>query len=46
MGQLGGSIYERRYAKFEKDSDTPTVVRHITRKDVHEAFGEFVIIDD
>lgn len=37
---------DEEYVKFEKDSDTPTIVRHITMKDVYEAFGGFVVIDD
>ena len=34
------------FIKFEKGSDAPTTVRHITMKDVYEAFGGFVVIDD
>lgn len=33
------------YVKFEKGSDTPTIVPHITMEDVYKAFGGFVVID-
>lgn len=33
------------YVKFEKGSNTPTVVKHITMEDVYKAFGGFVVID-
>lgn len=33
------------YVKFEKGSNTPIVVKHITMEDVYKAFGGFVVID-
>lgn len=37
---------DEEFVKFEKGSDTPITVKHITMKDVYNAFGGFVIIDD
>lgn len=37
---------DEEFIKFEKDSESPITVRHITMADVYEAFGGFVVIDD
>lgn len=34
------------FVKFEKGSESPITIRHITMADVYEAFGGFVVIDD
>ena len=34
------------YVRFDKGSDTPKPIRHVTLEDVYKAFGEVVIIDD
>lgn len=36
---------DEEYVKFEKGSDTPIKVKHITMEDVYKAFGGFVVID-
>ena len=37
---------DEEYVKFEKGSVVPITVKHITMKDIYDAFGGFVIIDD
>lgn len=37
---------DEEFVKFEKGSESPITIKHITMADVYEAFGGFVVIDD
>lgn len=37
---------DEEFIKFEKGSESPITIRHITMADVYKAFGGFVVIDD
>ena len=37
---------DEAFVKFEKGSESPITIKHITMADVYEAFGGFVVIDD
>ena len=37
---------DESYIEFKANIDNPIKIRHVTRKEIYEKFGEFVIIDD